>query len=55
MAPSPEPQRKLLLAIRRALMLVLGELENYLGLDRTYRPRLKRRKERIRDREGSRG
>jgi len=45
MSTPPEPNHKLLLVIRQALMLVLGAIEEYLGLDRTYRRRLKQHKE----------
>lgn len=34
-----EQQRKLLMSIRTAILIILGALEDYLGMERTKEPR----------------
>lgn len=42
MIAAPDRQRILLMAIRQALIIVLGAIEDYLSLERTVIPRHKR-------------
>ena len=39
---TPDPTRNLWLAIRQALIIVLGAIEEYLGLERSIVPKHKR-------------
>lgn len=45
----PERERTLLMAARQALIIVLGAIEDYLGLDRSIVPRRKREPVELRD------
>ena len=38
----PPPQKTFLMSIRQALIMILGALEDYLGLERSIIPRRKR-------------
>jgi len=47
-------QRALWFAVRQALIIILGAIEDYLGIERSIVPRHKRRREHVEQLQGER-